>query len=241
MDGQIVRIVELVERDQPGPGRAVAVARLAEAPLRCRALALQHAIRQILTDRVTGDVRHCVRRSDVERRGVQIDYDELDLPVGIDRQLNGVRRADDAARPFGEHRRLLRHAEDALLGMRLVVEADRKDLRWPRHRRVQLLRRRSRPIAAAPADSPHAASDCQSSNIRCGSEENRLSLAVATSTTAPSTNVLSRPARLNSRMNAEHMHRQRVARLSTVRDVTAGSLTHLLSTVLICVTILGDL
>src|SRR3954453_14975044 len=65
---------------------------------------------------------------------------ELELPIGVDRQLHVVRRPDDAARPLGEHRRLLRNVEDPFLGVRPVVEADREDLWGSRYRCLQLTR-----------------------------------------------------------------------------------------------------
>src|SRR5258708_5001034 len=64
---------------------------------------------------------------------------ELDLPVGVDRQLDCMRRPDDAARPLGEHRRLLRNTEDALLRVGSVVQADCKDLWRSRHWSMHVL------------------------------------------------------------------------------------------------------
>ena len=143
--------------------------------------------------------------------------DELDLPVGVDREFDDVRRSDDAARPLGEHGRLVGHAEDALLCVRPVVEADGEHLRRSWHGCLQLLHVDLAGAARHWTPRPTRRGPASPRTSVVDRRENRLSLAEATSTTAPSTNVLKRPARLNRRMNREHMRRRCAAHLSTIQ------------------------
>ncbi len=134
---QVVRVGDLVRRDQARAHGAEARERLAERELPAAA-PLHDALGQVLADGESGNVTP--GRVLVDPVRVRADHhDQFDLPVDHARGQGDVDvRAGDAGGKLGERRRPLRHGHPRLGGVPVIVEADAKHLRRSRRRRTEV-------------------------------------------------------------------------------------------------------
>src|SRR5262249_22247601 len=126
---EIVDVLDLVFRDQPGPERAEALAALALGPL-AAALDLELPLGDVVADAIAGDGVERVLFRQVARAAPDHDRD-LALPVELGRALRDhgvVVRAAQRGRRLLEDDRLLRDRGAGLGRVVRIVEADRDEV-----------------------------------------------------------------------------------------------------------------
>ncbi len=130
-------MIDRVGRDHHGSDRAERVEGLAEIEVRRLRGELHRSIGDVLADHQPDDVAPGVGRFDVLAAAPD-HHDEFTLVVDrIAAQLDIGRRADETRRELREHQRVGGHIHPALVGVGLIVQADRVDVARPRHRRTE--------------------------------------------------------------------------------------------------------
>ena len=122
---ELLRIGDLIRRDEPGPDRPECVVGLALGPLP-GALGLEFALGEIVDGAIARDMRQRVALGDVLGAGADDDA-EFHFPVRLlrfGRDGHVVERPGQAAHLLGEDHRLGRNLQSRFGGVVGIIEAD---------------------------------------------------------------------------------------------------------------------